>query len=102
MPSRQLQIVPWYSETGNREGRKSVSRFVVKAATATPGQNLAALFATCAPLSALTPREQEVCRHILLGLGSEAISQALGISLHSTQTYRKRAYERLGISAQNE
>ena len=33
---------------------------------------------------------------------SEAISQALGISLHSTLTYRKRAYERLGISAQNE
>jgi DNA-binding CsgD family transcriptional regulator len=38
----------------------------------------------------------------LLGFSSEAISQALGISLHSTLTYRKRAYERLGISSQNE
>lgn len=55
-----------------------------------------------APLSALTPREQEVCRRILLGLSSEAISQALGISVHSTLTYRKRACERLGISSQNE
>lgn len=64
--------------------------------------DLAVLFATRAPLSALTPREQEVCRRILLGLSSEAISQALGISLHSTLTYRKRAYERLGISSQNE
>lgn len=64
--------------------------------------DLAALFATHAPLSALTPREQEVCRRILLGLSSEAISHALGISLHSTLTYRKRAYERLGISSQNE
>lgn len=80
----------------------SVARHFQQAATATPDQNLAALFATCAPPSALTPRERQVCRHILLGLSSEAISQALGISVHSTLTYRKRAYERLGISAQNE
>ncbi|QPF92940.1 helix-turn-helix transcriptional regulator [Bradyrhizobium commune] len=80
----------------------SVARHFQRTATATLDQNLATLFATRAPLSALTPREQEVCRHILLGLSSEAISQALGISLHSTLTYRKRAYERLGISSQNE
>lgn len=78
----------------------SVARHFQQAAT--PDQNLAALFATRSPLTTLTPREQEVCRHILLGLSSEAISQALGISVHSTLTYRKRAYERLGISAQNE
>ncbi|MGY3031196.1 DNA-binding CsgD family transcriptional regulator [Bradyrhizobium sp. USDA 4354] len=69
---------------------------------ATPDQSLAALFATRRPLAALTPREQEVCRRILAGFSSEAISQALGISLHSTLTYRKRAYERLGISSQGE
>ena len=80
----------------------SVARHFQQASTATPDQNLAALFATRAPLSALTPREQEVCRRILLGFSSEAISQALGISLHSTLTYRKRAYQRLGISSQNE
>ncbi|UWU78703.1 helix-turn-helix transcriptional regulator [Bradyrhizobium huanghuaihaiense] len=68
----------------------------------TSDQSLAAVFATRAPLSALTPREQEVCRRILEGFSSEAISQGLGISLHSTLTYRKRAYERLGISSQNE
>jgi DNA-binding CsgD family transcriptional regulator len=70
--------------------------------TGKPDRNLAALFATRAPLSTLTPREQDVCRRILEGLSSEAISQQLGISLHSTLTYRKRAYERLGISSQNE
>ncbi|MBR0840010.1 LuxR family transcriptional regulator [Bradyrhizobium liaoningense] len=70
--------------------------------TSTPDQTLAALFATRAPLATLTPREQEVCRRILAGFSSEAISQALGISLHSTLTYRKRAYQRLGISSQNE
>jgi DNA-binding CsgD family transcriptional regulator len=80
----------------------SVARHFQQDSTATPDQNLAALFAGRAPLSALTPREQEVCRRILLGFSSEAISQALGISLHSTLTYRKRAYERLGISSQNE
>ncbi|MBR0792190.1 helix-turn-helix transcriptional regulator [Bradyrhizobium manausense] len=78
----------------------SVARHFQQAAT--PDQNLATLFATRAPLSMLTPREQDVCRRILLGFSSEAISQALGISLHSTLTYRKRAYERLGISSQNE
>jgi len=80
----------------------SVARHFQQVATATPDQSLATLFATRTPLSALTPREQEVCRRILLGFSSEAISQALGISLHSTLTYRKRAYERLGISSQNE
>ncbi|MEY9879536.1 helix-turn-helix transcriptional regulator [Bradyrhizobium sp. USDA 329] len=70
--------------------------------SATPDQTLAALFATRAPLADLTPREREVCHRILLGFSSEAISRGLGISLHSTLTYRKRAYERLGISSQNE
>ena len=65
-------------------------------------QNLAALFATRAPLADLTNPRAAGCRRILLGFSSEAISQALGISLHSTLTYRKRAYERLGISSQNE
>ena len=67
-----------------------------------PAPDLATLFATRAPLASLTPREQEVCRRILAGFSSEAISQDLGISLHSTLTYRKRAYERLGISSQSE
>ncbi|MDH2403485.1 helix-turn-helix transcriptional regulator [Bradyrhizobium sp. SSUT18] len=80
----------------------SVARHFQQAATAPLDQNLAALFATRKPLAELSPREQEVCRRILLGFSSEAISQALGISLHSTLTYRKRAYERLGISSQNE
>jgi DNA-binding CsgD family transcriptional regulator len=65
-------------------------------------QALAALFATRKPLADLTPREQEVCRRILAGFSSEAIALDLGISLHSTLTYRKRAYERLGISSQSE
>lgn len=80
----------------------TVARHFQHSPEATTGQSLAALFATRAPLADLTPREREVCRRILLGFSSEAISLALGISLHSTLTYRKRAYERLGISSQNE
>jgi DNA-binding CsgD family transcriptional regulator len=79
----------------------SVARHFQQGA-ATADQTLAALFATRTPLASLTPREQDVCRRILAGYSSEAISQALGISLHSTLTYRKRAYERLGISSQSE
>lgn len=63
---------------------------------------LATLFATTNRLAALTPREKEVCLRILSGYSSEAISSELGVSLHSTLTYRKRAYEKLGISSQNE
>jgi DNA-binding CsgD family transcriptional regulator len=63
---------------------------------------LATLFATTDRFVALTPREKEVCLRILSGYGSEAISAELGVSLHSTFTYRKRAYEKLRISSQNE
>jgi len=55
-----------------------------------------------APLAMLTGREKEVCLGILSGLSSEAIAAELGIGLHSALTYRKRAYDRLGISSQNE
>jgi DNA-binding CsgD family transcriptional regulator len=67
-----------------------------------PVEEITTLIATKEPLASLTGREQEVCRGILSGLSSEAISAELGISLHSTLTYRKRAYEKLGISSQNE
>ncbi|MBR1121737.1 helix-turn-helix transcriptional regulator [Bradyrhizobium lablabi] len=67
-----------------------------------PMGRLKTLFATGQPLALLTGREKEVCLRILSGLSSEAIAAELGISLHSALTYRKRAYERLGISSQNE
>ena len=67
-----------------------------------PAQRLKALFANAAPFAALTGREKEVCLRILSGFSSEAIAAELGISLHSALTYRKRAYDRLGISSQNE
>ncbi|MBR0799730.1 helix-turn-helix transcriptional regulator [Bradyrhizobium jicamae] len=67
-----------------------------------PMQRLKALFATAEPLAILTGREKEVCLRILCGLSSEAIAAELGIGLHSALTYRKRAYDKLGISSQNE
>ncbi len=47
-------------------------------------------------------REAEVCTSILLGMTSEAIALKLGISVNTVLTYRKRAYNRLNISCQNE
>ena len=67
-----------------------------------PMCRLKTLFTTAAPLAMLTGREKEVCLGILSGLSSEAIAAELGIGLHSALTYRKRAYDRLGISSQNE
>ena len=65
-------------------------------------QRLKALFVNAAPFAALTGREKDVCLRILSGFSSEAIASELGISLHSALTYRKRAYEKLAISSQNE
>ncbi|WP_028351872.1 helix-turn-helix transcriptional regulator [Bradyrhizobium murdochi] len=67
-----------------------------------PDRTLKALFASGAPFARLTGRERAVCLRIVSGLSSEAISADLGISPHSTLTYRKRAYGKLGISSQNE
>jgi DNA-binding CsgD family transcriptional regulator len=60
------------------------------------------LFETSDCFVTLTPREKEVCRRILSGYRTEAIAAELGISVHSAFTYRKRAYEKLGISSQSE
>ena len=56
-----------------------------------------------APLFAgLTPRERVVCLGILTGYTSESIGINLSISVNSVLTYRKRLYEKLQISSQNE
>jgi DNA-binding CsgD family transcriptional regulator len=60
------------------------------------------VFATREPLASLTAREKQVSLRILSGFSSEAISADLGIGLQSTLTYRKRAYDKLGICSQNE
>lgn len=50
----------------------------------------------------LTAREREVCVLILKGYSSEAMSLELEVAKSTINTYRKRAYGRLGISSQNE
>jgi DNA-binding CsgD family transcriptional regulator len=52
--------------------------------------------------SQLSPREIAVCKMVLLGYTSEAISQNLGLRYNTILTYRKRAYAKLRISSQNE
>jgi DNA-binding CsgD family transcriptional regulator len=79
-----------------------VARHCEEEVAADPLQKLHILFATRQPFTKLTAREREVCVRILTGFGSEAIASDLGIGLHSTFTYRKRAYQKLGISSQNE
>lgn len=52
-----------------------------------------------ARLPALSARERAVCARTLGGMTAEAIALDLGIKPSSVQTYRKRAYARLGISS---
>lgn len=56
----------------------------------------------CQHSAKLTEREQQVCARILLGLSSEGIALDLEIKVASVHTYRKRAYQKLMISSQNE
>jgi DNA-binding CsgD family transcriptional regulator len=51
---------------------------------------------------AVTARERAVCVGILTGHTSEGIGLNLAISINSVLTYRKRLYEKLHITSQNE
>ncbi|GHF62291.1 helix-turn-helix transcriptional regulator [Seohaeicola zhoushanensis] len=53
-------------------------------------------------MSDLSRREREVCSRILHGMSSCVIADDLGIGKESVMTYRKRAYNRLGIASQRE
>jgi DNA-binding CsgD family transcriptional regulator len=50
-------------------------------------------------LAFLSDREQQVCRAVLRGKKNEAIAAELDVAVSSIITYRKRAYEKLGISS---
>jgi len=50
----------------------------------------------------LSKREVEVCARILFGMSSYGIATDLGIGKESVMTYRKRAYQRMGIATQRE
>lgn len=50
----------------------------------------------------LSRREAEVCARILFGYTSCGIAADLGIGKESVMTYRKRAYQHLGIGSQRE
>jgi DNA-binding CsgD family transcriptional regulator len=50
----------------------------------------------------LPRREAEVCARILYGVSARGIALELGIGDETVMTYRKRAYERLGIATRHE
>jgi DNA-binding CsgD family transcriptional regulator len=47
---------------------------------------------------ALTRRERETCARAAVGITAEGAALDLGIGVASVLTYRKRAYQRLGVS----
>ena len=48
-------------------------------------------------LQLLSAREKDVCLLILSGMTEKAIARQLGISPHTVRTYRRRAYDKLGV-----
>lgn len=51
-----------------------------------------------APLAVLSERERHVCLGILSGKKTELIADELGVAPSTVITYRKRAYQKLGIT----
>ena len=51
------------------------------------------------PLTALSHRERAVCLGILAGKKAETIAGELGLGATTVVTYRKRAYDKLGIAS---
>lgn len=47
----------------------------------------------------LPPREAQVCARLICGRSLTAIAHELGVGVQTVETYRKRAYERLGVSS---
>lgn len=50
----------------------------------------------------LSAREREVCARVIYGMSTTGIALDLEIGEETVSTYRKRAYQRLGISSQRE
>jgi len=84
---RILQLSPVSKQGQRRNARSLVHNIISKSVS---------------PFSQLTPREREVCERILLGYTSVGIGLDLNIAQSSVVTYRRRAYEKLDISTQNE
>lgn len=53
-------------------------------------------------LMALSERERDVCLGVLAGKKAEVIANDLGVAPTSVVTYRRRAYDKLGISSRGE
>ncbi|HEU4460534.1 MAG TPA: helix-turn-helix transcriptional regulator [Methylibium sp.] len=51
---------------------------------------------------ALTPRELDLCERLLRGWSYDGIAADLALSLPTVKTYRRRAFERLGIHFKSE
>ncbi len=58
-----------------------------------------ALLAHCA---ALTARELDVCERLLRGLSYDGIAADMGLSVATVKTYRRRAFERMGLHFKSE
>lgn len=66
------------------------------------GDNTGALAELLQFAHGLTEKEAEVVAHLCRGLSPDAIATAMGVSLHTTRTHLKRAFEKTGTAGQTE
>jgi DNA-binding CsgD family transcriptional regulator len=53
------------------------------------------------PLNSVSKREKAICEAMLRGLTSDAIAWELDLSVNTVNTYRQRAYSKLGINSKS-
>lgn len=86
--ARGMASVPPAAELSARDRRSALMQRVCDALQRDEGK--------------LTDRESEICARIVVGYTTTGISRCLEISENTVATHRKRAYAKLGISAQSE
>lgn len=84
----QPDAAPCDADLARLIGRLALTHFSHAAENALPS-----------PLAALSAREREVCLGILSGQKAEAIAAQMHVAPSTVVTYRKRAYDKLGISS---
>lgn len=95
--ARRLMVNFYRAETGGRELDEALVSLVARLVLVHYQTQPATNYPAC--LAALSERERQVCLGVLDGKKTELIAGDLDLSPATIVTYRRRAYEKLGISS---
>lgn len=95
--TRRMMVNFYHNEAGGPEPDEALLSLVARMVLVHYEAGPASSYPAC--LAALSERERQVCLGVLDGKKTEMIAGELGLSPATIVTYRRRAYEKLGISS---